>query len=104
MHRATPKYGWSHTTFLPGDTAPVVRGVSPRNMTAVYALAEDNPGDGPAYLDHAEHGVGVCAVLQFVDEDDLDSPELSLVAKRSGTATLPAPTLRAAGAGRTRRT
>ncbi len=46
MHRATLKYGWSYTTVLPGDTAPVIRGVSPRNMTAVYA---DDADPWPVY-------------------------------------------------------
>ncbi|MEV7099678.1 phage portal protein [Amycolatopsis sp. NPDC051045] len=113
VHRATLKYGWAYTTVLPGGTAPVIRGVSPRNMTAVYAdpwpiyalhqktswtpdgrrqvyrlfddqavytLAENDPGQGPAYLDHAEHGLGVCPVVRFLDEDDLDADSPGVVA------------------------
>ncbi|RSM58969.1 hypothetical protein DMH03_24030 [Amycolatopsis sp. WAC 01376] len=41
VHRATLKYGWSYTTVLPGETAPVIRGVSPRDTTA--ACADDVP-------------------------------------------------------------
>ncbi|MDT8910897.1 phage portal protein [Amycolatopsis sp. PS_44_ISF1] len=116
VHRATLKYGWSYVTVLPGDTGPVIRGVSPRDMTAVYAdeadhwplyalhrktswtpdgprsvyrlfddtavytLAENDPGQGPAYLDHADHGLGVCPVVRFLDEDDLDADSPGVVA------------------------
>ncbi|MFD2469485.1 phage portal protein [Amycolatopsis silviterrae] len=49
VHRATLKYGWSYVTVLPGDTAPVIRGVSPRNMTAVCA---DDADPWPIYALH----------------------------------------------------
>lgn len=41
VHRAALQYGASYLTVLPGDRGPVMRGVSPRAMTAVYA----NPAD-----------------------------------------------------------
>lgn len=36
VHRAALAYGASYATVLPGDPVAVIRGVSPRNMTAVY--------------------------------------------------------------------
>ncbi|KJK48916.1 hypothetical protein UK23_15425 [Lentzea aerocolonigenes] len=38
---------------------------------AVYFLAPDRDG-ALSYVEHREHGVGVCPVIRFVDEDDLD--------------------------------
>lgn len=43
VHRAALAYGASYVTVLPGDSGPVMRGQSPRNMTAVYQdPAEDD--------------------------------------------------------------
>lgn len=43
LHRATLAYGYAFATVLPGDPVPVIRGVSPRKMFAVYDdLAEDD--------------------------------------------------------------
>lgn len=36
VHRSALAYGASYVTCLPGDTGPVGKGVSPRQMTAVY--------------------------------------------------------------------
>lgn len=36
IHRAALSYGASYATVLPGEPLPVMRGVSPRHMTAVY--------------------------------------------------------------------
>lgn len=36
VHRSALSYGASYVTCLPGDTGPAIRGVSPRQMTAVY--------------------------------------------------------------------
>jgi len=37
IHRAALQYGASYATVLPGDSGPVIRGYSPRRMTAIYA-------------------------------------------------------------------
>ncbi len=36
VHRGALAYGVSYVTVLPGDTAPVLRGYSPRRMTTLY--------------------------------------------------------------------
>jgi hypothetical protein len=46
VHRAALAYGASYETDLPGTTAPVMRGVSPRNMTAVYGDDDEWPRFG----------------------------------------------------------
>jgi hypothetical protein len=43
IHRASLAYGVSYVTVLPGDTGPVIRGLSPRRMTALYGDDEDWP-------------------------------------------------------------
>lgn len=43
IHRAASAYGAGYLTVLPGDPVPVFRGVSPRNMTAVYGEDPDWP-------------------------------------------------------------
>lgn len=114
VHRAALKYGLSFVSVLPGDPAPVIRGHSPRTMTAVYAtdhdewplyalatstswtpegprtvyrlyddqavyhLTDDTSG-GTVYIEHREHGLGVCPVVRFVDEDDLDGDSPGVV-------------------------
>lgn len=101
IHRATFAYGAAYAVVLPGDPVPVMRGVSPRNMTAVYG---DDP-DWPEYaLEHRggglwrlydrthvyhlrknrrtsefdfvsseQHGAGVTPVVRYLDEHDLDA-------------------------------
>jgi hypothetical protein len=46
IHRAAHAYGTAYTIVLPGDPYPVIRGVSPRKLTAVYT---DDDSDWPAY-------------------------------------------------------
>lgn len=36
IHRSALAYGAAYATVLPGDTDPVIKGVSPRQMTALY--------------------------------------------------------------------
>lgn len=99
IHRATAGYGTGYATVLPGDPVPVIRGYSPRQLTAVFGEDDDWPmwalsyegnklwrlfddqaiyflkGDGEGdweYIDHREHGLGVTPVVRYVDEDDLD--------------------------------
>lgn len=43
IHRAASAYGAGYLTVLPGEPVPVFRGVSPRNMTAVYGEDPDWP-------------------------------------------------------------
>jgi hypothetical protein len=40
VHRSALQYGASYVSILPGDTAPVIKGYSPRRMTAIYADPE----------------------------------------------------------------
>jgi hypothetical protein len=41
VHRATLAYGASYVTVLPGTPVPVIRGYSPRKMTALYSEDDD---------------------------------------------------------------
>lgn len=43
VHRAALQYGASYAIVLPGDPVPVMRGVSPRNMTVVYGADDEWP-------------------------------------------------------------
>jgi hypothetical protein len=43
IHRAAFAYGTSYAVVLPGDPVPVIRGASPRNLTAVYGEDPDWP-------------------------------------------------------------
>lgn len=45
VHRSTAAYGASYVVVLPGTPVPVIRGASPRNLTAAY---ESDP-DWPVY-------------------------------------------------------
>lgn len=45
VHRAAITYGASYVTVLPGEPVPVLRGASPRMMTALY----DGDDDWPVY-------------------------------------------------------
>lgn len=101
IHRAAYAYGAAYAVVLPGDTAPVIRGVSPRSMTAVYGedrdwpiwalermgggawrlyddeavyfLSQDN--DKFEWLETREHNLGVTPVVRYLDEDDLDADD-----------------------------
>ena len=43
IHRAAATYGTAYAVVLPGDTAPVIKGVSPRSMTTLYGEDPDWP-------------------------------------------------------------
>lgn len=46
LHRATLAYGAAYMVVLPGDPGPVLRGASPRRLTAAYSDLDD---EWPAY-------------------------------------------------------
>lgn len=102
VHRSTFAYGTAYAVVLPGDPLPVIRGCSPRNMTAVYGEDPDWPlwalerlgrglwrlyddeasyyvseraYGGFEYVSTEEHGQGVTPVVRFLDEDDLDADD-----------------------------
>lgn len=108
VHRAGISYGAAYVTVLPGDPVPVLRGASPRQMTAVYGDDDEWPrfaleklrsgrfrlideeavytmeaSDGSPsdvkWLRTQEHGAGVTPVVRFRDTDDLDDPVLGVV-------------------------
>lgn len=113
VHRAAVAYGASYVLVLPGDTNPRIRGVSPRRMTAmygedpdwpelalerrdastfrlyddeaVYFVTFDDRGD-VAVSETSEHGFGVCPVVRFLDQEDLDADDE--VDEAAGEATL----------------
>lgn len=99
VHRAALTFGSAYVVVLPGDTAPVVRGVSPRKLTVAYGdddvwpsyaieklgkgrwrLLDDEcvyflageRADGLKVTGVAEHGLGVTPVVRFRDTNDLD--------------------------------
>lgn len=101
VHRAAVAYGTAYNVVMPGTPFPVIRGVSPRSMTAMYGEDPDWPmwafertgartfrlyddeavyflsqsGDYADRLEYVEtraHGLGVCPVVRFRDEVDLD--------------------------------
>jgi hypothetical protein len=102
IHRAAFAYGTSYAVVLPGDPAPVIRGVSPRSMTAVYGEDPDWPlwalerldgnlfrlyddqaayylartsDNGLEYVDVLEHNAGVTPVVRYLDEIDFDEDD-----------------------------
>lgn len=108
VHRAGVSYGAAYATVLPGDPVPVIRGASPRHLTAVYGDDDEWPrfalermhsgrfrlideeavytmeaSDGSPsdvkWLRTDEHGAGVTPVVRFRDTDDLDDPILGVV-------------------------
>lgn len=102
VHRAALAYGTAYATVLPGDSAPVIRGYSPRMMTAVYAdddddwpvwalrslpgrrwklydesavytfEAESSESDALRLIETQEHSAGTTPVIRFLNEVDLD--------------------------------
>lgn len=100
--RSMLAYGTAYGVALPGDSAPVMRGCSPRRMTTLYGDDPDWPryglevgGPGPGtyrlyddegvyHLDGGknttpnrvvkvdEHGAGVCPIVRFRNTEDLD--------------------------------
>lgn len=108
VHRAAIGYGYSFVRVLPGTDylgrkMPVIRGVSPKRIFAMYEdpVADDfpvwalemmpdnhtwrwydanvyhefeNPSHGGKfkYLRTVDHGVGVCPIIRYVNQMDLD--------------------------------
>ena len=98
VHRAALTFGAAYVVVLPGDPMPVMRGVSPKDMTVVYgdddvwpraALWRTRSGwrivdetsvyemtgrdDGELELvSSADHDAGVCPIVRFRDTVDLD--------------------------------
>lgn len=106
VHRAALAYGASYVTVMPGDPVPVLRGVSPRKLTAtygdddtwplfaleqrnegwrlidneaVYRFAGDPDAVAPGDIGIELHDAGVTPVIRYRDTDDLDDPVLGLV-------------------------
>lgn len=113
INRASLSYGAAYATVLPGEDGkgdvPVIRGVSPRNLTALYgpddlwpefALEQRNAVSGelwrlfdktsvytikvsedakPEVVDTEEHGAQVCPVVRFRETVDLDDPVVGIV-------------------------
>jgi hypothetical protein len=75
LHRAAAAYGAAYTLVLPGDPLPVIRVVSPRNLTAVYG---DDP-DWPVYA-LERRGLGewrlydASNIYVLQSKDDIDNP------------------------------
>jgi Phage portal protein, SPP1 Gp6-like len=117
IHRAAVAYGAAYTVVLPGDTAPVIRGLSPRNLTARYGDDPDWPDDAlerRSQTDYrlydasavyelkydgrftlvtiSEHGLGVTPVVRYLEADDLDreddAPDQLIFATRNGVRRL----------------
>lgn len=63
IHRAGLQYGVSYVTVLPGTTGPVIRGVSPRAMTALYQDVDD---DWPMLALHVDG-----AMYRLYDEEQI---------------------------------
>lgn len=100
VHRAALTFGASYVVVLPGKPVPVVRGFSPRQMTVVYDVSDDewpmcalwargsgrwrlvdgegvydlrgSDKDSLRVIDRAEHGAGHCPVIRFRETEDLD--------------------------------
>lgn len=98
VHRAALTFGSSYVVVTPGDPVPVVRGASPRDLTAlygdddvwpeyallrvgkdrwrlyddtsVYAVSKD--GNRIEVALEGDHEMGVCPVVRFRDSSDLD--------------------------------
>lgn len=105
IHRAALAYGTSYVLVLPGERdgedVPVIRGASPRRLTAMYGENPDWPvaalekrSDGYrlydetsvyflkptkdrelAIVDVKAHGMEVCPVVRFLDTEDLDAED-----------------------------
>lgn len=100
VHRSALTFGASYAAVLPGKPHPVVRGVSPRDMTVGYGDDDEWPqvalwrigpgrwrlidnecvylleGESPSVLKTVggpfEHEAGVCPVVRFRETSDLD--------------------------------
>lgn len=99
LYRAALAYGQAFTKVLPGDTGAVIKGLSPRNMTAVYQDPSDDEypmytleiqgshyvvmdeeaeytlgmDNGKlVYIEHKIHDVGVTPVVRYANQLDLE--------------------------------
>lgn len=99
LHRAALSYGQAFTKVLPGDTGAVIKGLSPRNMVAVYQDPADDEypmytlevqgghwivmdeeaeytlgmeKGGLKYIEHKRHDVGVTPVIRYANQMDLE--------------------------------
>lgn len=108
VHRAALAYGAAYVVVLPGDTLPVIRGKSPRQMTVVYGVDDMWPSAAlerlgedtwrlideeavyridmgqrsvaePAMHGMTYFGEPVCPVVRYRDTDDLDVPVRGIV-------------------------
>lgn len=101
IHRAAAQYNAAYAVVLPGDPLPVIRPVSPRNLTTLYGGDPSWPmsaleradknlfklydetseywiqgGEKPwLFLEQRDHNLGVTPVVRFRDEDDLDADD-----------------------------
>lgn len=103
LHRATAAYGAAYVIVLPGDPLPVIRPVSPRNLTAAYGEDPDWPMlalqplgrnlwrlfdethtyylkrtnlEDWEFVESRVHGFEVGApIVRFLDEEDLDADD-----------------------------
>lgn len=99
LHRAVIAYGVAYGVVTPGQPVPVIRGMSPRRLTALY---DDNEPDWPVvalerrmrgpwrlydsecvyelawdgakftYAAQSEHGAGVTPVVRYLEVEDPD--------------------------------
>lgn len=81
VHRSALSYGASYVVVLPGDSAPVLRGASPRKMTAVYGDDEDWPEVAIEKRDHPKHGWKLWRVYDgkstfWIEEDEKDTASI----------------------------
>lgn len=107
VHKAALAYGAGYVTVLPGDPVPVIRGASPRDLTAaygddddwpvyalqrmrsgrwrlfdaeaVYTFEQTDPGDRLTLVAIDMHAAGVTPVVRFRDTEDLDDPVQGVV-------------------------
>ncbi len=104
IHRAAFAYGVSYAVVVPGDPQPIIRGISPRQGTAIYGEDPDWPmwaleradnclwklyDDVAVYyiqhdptgkldsefIERREHGLGVTPWVRYLDEQDLDDED-----------------------------
>lgn len=103
IHRAAFAYGAAYAIVTPGTPLPVIRGVSPRQLTAVYGDDPDWPefaleyrgnrawrlydnsqvyelrsnqrGSSFDFVSASPHGADVTPVIRYLSEDDLDADD-----------------------------
>jgi len=69
LHRKVCEYGIAYTVVLPGDPQPVIRPVSPRRMTALYADAVDDEWPVYAVEETVVEGPGTAKLLVRLYDD-----------------------------------